>query len=835
MIKLNSAIIKFAACHTKFDLMKGRKRESFKRHLNNRMASLKSLEHRLGGRFPKFINELSNHISVTLKDQMNICKEYERYLRQERVNELTNSIGLALRDQKLLNKFTFMLFTYGRNKANYTLKLISYGYKGINYHLINEWKRIKKCRHEIVKIYPNCSLGLDIFMKECIEMAQTYRESQIEKDYRPVSVRFDKDAIINLTKLIVPEDILLVLSFGPKFCFPPGNKIEHIIRFLDYFIEHLELSFPIETHFEAYKQLSIEMSKDIHLTKQNREIWLDLLNYRVSKFKRSNDKICITKSDKGKHTVLIYKSEYTEKMNNLVLSTEDYIEIGNVNLTKLERRNNSFVRILKKQETIKDEHCYNYCTLIAQMYGLIKIHKKDFPVRPITAACSAPGFTLAKFFTTLLSNIFYEDGFHVRNSKFFVEKIEKINIQPDEAMISFDVISMFTNIPIDHMLDLIEKRSTEIFQKYKINFPFFKNIMIFLLKDCAVFSWNNTSYRQKDSLAMGSPLSPILAKILMTDIINVTLPKLKHRPKFLALYVDDSFWVVKKADIVHILNILNSYHDRIKFTVEIEKDKQINFLDVTVLRINDRLINKWYKKPYASSRLLNYFSHHEKTCVIETAKAYVRMVLNLSDPSFYHENKPILIDILRKNSFPETEIMSIMYENYTFMKPLPKSDGFDGNYVPIKYRGGLTSRLKNKIHPFLDGARLVGVPDRVNSKQFSYLKDNIDITTKTNLVMVCSCVCSNKLILRRTDYRERAGKVITLLQEQYFSTNENCTEQNHVFNKVSGIQCKNFPSTKRIFNMFAYAHRIKLFATSYEAPEFKISKQLNIFTNKDIE
>lgn len=833
MIKLHIAINKFTACRAKFELMKGRKRELFKQHLDRRVTSLKSLEHKINGRFPKFIGELANHVSVTVKDQMNTYTEYERYSKLKKINELMTSVGISRQNQDLLNKFSFMLFAYGRNRANHVLELIINKHIKFNYDLFHELKRIRKYKQKLIERYPNCSFHLEAFEIDCIKMAQEIREIKIEKEYRPFSVNFDEKAIVNLTKLDIPEDILLALSFGPKFCFPPSNRIEHIITFLDYFIEHLELSFPMETHFEAYRQLSIEMSKNVHFVKPDREIWLDFLNYRISSFKRLNKDVCITKSDKGKHTVLINKCEYIKKMDELVVSTEDYIEIGNVDITKLEQRNNSFVRILRKQGTIQEEYCYNYCTLIAQMYGLIKIHKENFPVRPITAACSAPGFALSKFFTNILSKIFYEDGFHIKNSKYFVEKIKTVNVYTDEVMISFDVVSMFTNIPIEHMLNLIEKRSDLIFHSYKIDFKFFRVIMLFLLRDCAIFSWDNTSYRQKDSLAMGSPMSPILAKILMTDVIKTTLSKLKHKPKCLALYVDDSFWVVKRTEVNHILDILNSYHDRIKFTVEIENNKQINFLDITITRVSDRLVHRWFKKPYASSRLLNYFSHHEKACIMETAKAYVRMVLNLSDPSFYHENEPILIDILRKNSFPETEIMSVMYENYTFMKPLPKSCGFDGKYVPIKYRGCLTQKLKYKIHPFLDGARLVGVPDRTNSKQFSYLKDSIDIKLKTNLVIICSCVCRTKLILRRTNYHERADKTIALLQKEHFSADNKCTVYKHVFNKVSGIQCKNFPSTKRIYNMLAYTHRRKLFATNYEMPEFKISGQLDIYTDKN--
>lgn len=831
MIRLNRAIFKYE------DLLaiNGMNCRLKKRKLNRDCRHIRSLKRRLITRYPDFSRIISEHITDSLQELLMERKDFHGFIGNNHVIANRMNSGLHYFDIDL-TRISFLTYKYGRHRADFVLRNVIGGIFGgggkADYSLAHELDRINKYKNGLLKLYPERAEQIEKFVDENIALSQEARESQIEKDFRPVHARIDHDAVVNLTKLVIPEDILLVLGFGPKFCFPPENDLRGTISFLDDFCGHLESNFPIETHFEAYKQLSIEMNIANSKSKHTREVWLDILNYRITSFRISHPEICITRSDKGKHTVLIYRDEYIEKMNKLVLETDDYVRIEPIDLQVLENKNNSFVEMLAQRNALEHNACHDSCTFVAQMYGLIKIHKKGYPVRPITAACASPGFALAKVFTRFLSTVFCEDGFHVRNSLQFVEGLQGIKMEVDDQMISFDVISMFTNIPIDHMIDLIGERRMEILSLFGIEFVLFRTIMLFLLKECAVFSWNNTSYKQRDSLAMGSPLSPILAKILMTKLLQVTLPSLQLQPKFLALYVDDSFWIVKKNQVEIILNSLNEYHNKIKFTVEKEIDSRISFLDVLITKRSDQLVNRWYKKPYASSRLLNYFSYHELSCILETAKAYVRMVLTLSDGIYFYENKTILEDILRKNSFPETEIIAIMRENYTFMKPLPKSCGFSGEYVPIKFRGKLTSRLKFKLGPFLDGARLVGIPDRINTKHFSYLKDIIPIEMKTNIVIFFLCECKLRMIIRHSQYHERAGDTISLVKESHLVCDGKCNAFQHFFTRISGIQCKNYSSMKRMYNMYAYANRTKLVNTIFGMPEFRVSKQINVCIDK---
>ena len=54
-----------------------------------------------------------------------------------------------------------------------------------------------------------------------------------------------------------------------------------------------------------------------------------------------------------------------------------------------------------------------------------------------------------KFIAVLLTPLVGAYGFTVKNSYEFVEQLKYLTINHDECMVSFDVISLFTKIPID--------------------------------------------------------------------------------------------------------------------------------------------------------------------------------------------------------------------------------------------------------------------------------------------------------------------------------------------------------------------------------------------------
>ena len=94
-------------------------------------------------------------------------------------------------------------------------------------------------------------------------------------------------------------------------------------------------------------------------------------------------------------------------------------------------------------------------------------------------------------------------------------------------MVSFDVKSLFTSVPLDYTIDIITKR---IFKDHEITTIFTKSEMKKLLTLCTKnvhFSFNNEIYIQLDRVAMGSPLGPVIANIFMVELETTLVPRLE--------------------------------------------------------------------------------------------------------------------------------------------------------------------------------------------------------------------------------------------------------------------------------------------------------------------
>ena len=163
-----------------------------------------------------------------------------------------------------------------------------------------------------------------------------------------------------------------------------------------------------------------------------------------------------------------------------------------------------------------------------------------------------------------------ENHHTIKNTLDFADKLKDQTIEEDEIVVSYDVTSLFTEIPLDETINHI---IDQIYNQQKLPqitpSPIFKRLLERVTKG-TTFTFNGKLYKQVDGCSMGNPLSPTLANIFMckleADVVTpLNLP-------FYNRYVDDCC-TKRKANAPDILlENLNSYHPNIKFTVEENPD-----------------------------------------------------------------------------------------------------------------------------------------------------------------------------------------------------------------------------------------------------------------------
>ena len=93
-----------------------------------------------------------------------------------------------------------------------------------------------------------------------------------------------------------------------------------------------------------------------------------------------------------------------------------------------------------------------------KLCGLPKVHKESVPLRPIVSCIGSPSYQLSKYIASIISPLAGKTSSHVLNSKDFAETMRDVTAASDESLVSFDVTSLFTNVPIGEAVDVIRER-----------------------------------------------------------------------------------------------------------------------------------------------------------------------------------------------------------------------------------------------------------------------------------------------------------------------------------------------------------------------------------------
>ena len=224
----------------------------------------------------------------------------------------------------------------------------------------------------------------------------------------------------------------------------------------------------------------------------------------------------------------------------------------------------------------------------ARLYGTAKSHKfetleditfanlKFWPIIDQTVTLT---YNAAKVIPDYLRPL-CKNQYSINDTQTFPSMLSSIPpLQDDEEDVSYDVESLFTNIPIQETINYIieqiyvHKKLTPICSKL-----IFRRLLIRLATECS-FKFNNRFLKQVDGCTMRGPLSVTFSDIYMVKMEDDVIPS---KPIFYHRFLDDIYSRWKLGDNV-LFDRLNSFHPNIKLTIEVNLSK---FLDTKLTNIN---------------------------------------------------------------------------------------------------------------------------------------------------------------------------------------------------------------------------------------------------------
>jgi len=463
---------------------------------------------------------------------------------------------------------------------------------------------------------------------------------------------------VNLSKKMIPNEVRLLLQLGEKFGLPlvDKNKEKTVVEFIKCIEKNIFKEVDgISNHIRNQSVPLIKklLNKRSNSLGQNEKLVLNWLKQTKS-FAIENPDVLFTKADKGNATVAMDLFEYNNKMTEIFSDANTYCIVKKDPSRKLSNQLRSVLSGWLKNEYI-DLHTYRKLMvtdgMLPRAYGLPKLHKTGHPLRVIISSLKSPLYNLSCYLHNIIKDSVPQANSSVENSFKLVKNLNGKILEQGYTFASLDVVSLFTNVPIENVYEAISNKWSFIESHTAIPKREFI-IALKLILESTFFSFDKVIYKQIYGTPMGSPLSPIVADLVLQDLETKAIKELPLELPLYYRYVDDILFAAPVELLHKISEIFNSLHDRLRFTLEIGVDNRINFLDVTVILKDQKILFDRYEKPTNTGRYINYHSQHPLSQKKSIIYGLIDRTILLSHPQFHEKNLKHVINTLLDNCYP---------------------------------------------------------------------------------------------------------------------------------------------------------------------------------------
>ncbi|CAF3946846.1 unnamed protein product [Rotaria sp. Silwood1] len=258
--------------------------------------------------------------------------------------------------------------------------------------------------------------------------------------------------------------------------------------------------------FFQHVQMSIKLRKDKNLNGNND----DKILLNLSK----DPSILVTKPDKGRGVVILDRNDYIEKLENILSDNRKFKLLNEEPTISRENALTTVLRQMKYEEYLAQQE-YKYIKPVgsvpARLYGLPKVYKDNVPLRSILSCIKSYNYKLGKFLANIIKPI-RDSPYSLKNTNDFLKFIQQnSHLSNNNRMISFDIQSLFTNIPVRETIEIICNKLYCTDPKLRPFIPkdYFRKLLEFTTTGTH-FLFNNKYYEQCDGISMGTPLAQFL-------------------------------------------------------------------------------------------------------------------------------------------------------------------------------------------------------------------------------------------------------------------------------------------------------------------------------------
>ena len=242
-------------------------------------------------------------------------------------------------------------------------------------------------------------------------------------------------------------------------------------------------------------------------------------------------------------------------------------------------------------------------TLKAQL----KLHKPEISIRPLFNNRSAPSYKMAKKLNDILKQYLNLNNYYtVDKSTNLAHNLTKLTINDNYRLITLDIKDLYVNIPIGETIRIART------QLLIHNDQQTTNQICTLLKTILGqnhFTFQDHCYQPDKGVAMGSPLSGVIAEIFLhLEDSHIKLLLDSKCIAFYSRYVDIIIiYDATCTDPETIVQHANITHSNLQLTPTLESNNQISFLDLLITRKSHQVEIDLYCKLTMTDTTINSY------------------------------------------------------------------------------------------------------------------------------------------------------------------------------------------------------------------------------------
>jgi hypothetical protein len=413
---------------------------------------------------------------------------------------------------------------------------------------------------------------------------------------------------------------------------------------------------------------------------------------------RSMDDVVFLPADKGTCTVILNSSSYDSKLEALIQEGPYRMVKGDPG-QRFRKQLTALLSPLVDRGVLDRGTYLRWCPthfVSPHIYGLPKVHKEGCPLRPIVSMRGSLFSSISGYLARILAPYYQHAPSHVENSLQVKRRVsEALRLNPTAILGSFDVVSLFTQVPVREAIDVVVRllnEDSDLASRTQIDLKTLGDLIEFCLTSC-YFLFRSTFYVQEDGVAMGSSLGCVVANVYMCFFEDMALSTALRRdlptPLIWIRYVDDILAMFgNECDFSAFISFLNSLRVSIQFTVELESQGQLPFLDLHIKRVEDTVVYGVYRKPTHTDLYLNRDSCHPPQVFRGLVTGLKKRALSLCSGSEAGRELRHIRHVLSKNGYSQKDLSLL---NST--KVSSRGSQASSKRIILPYIPGLSNRI----------------------------------------------------------------------------------------------------------------------------------------------